>query len=197
MKQHPSIEQSQQIEALYSEYTEKMGTPLITCTLEHAKTLNNLLRSFHPKRIMDAGCGFSTVVILKYLFEMYQFTTKVIIVDSYIEYADTVLRFCQSKGWDVNDKKVYFRNIPWKMPLTPNLCDFMNYDYRLGVFKTGAFKSFYDTVSPGGIIFVPNMESETYRTHITVTTEDQDLYISYKEATKNRQGLYSGMIMKR
>jgi hypothetical protein len=166
--------------------------------LEEANTLWNLLNAFQPKHIMDAGIGFSTYVILKYLFLNYKQVERVTLVDNSISIADKILRFCYNNKQDVNDDKIYFRRIEHFYPSPARKVDFLNYDFKIGSLRLDAFKSFYETVLPGGTIFVSDMQDDIYRAHIEQIAYSTDAsYTSYKEVLQDKSGRYSSVILKR
>lgn len=190
----------------YAEYLKlQIGHPQCVCSLKEAETLWLLLNSFRPKRIMDAGVGFSTYVILRYLFENYDSVDRVTLVDnSAITIYPKLLRFCQNEQLEVNDDKVYIRVLDRIVPkggfFQP--IDFLHYDYKLGVFRNNEFNRFYECVAPQGVIFVPDMQNEKaynpYRENTEALAYSTDAkFIPYKELTIDELGRYAAVILKK
>jgi predicted O-methyltransferase YrrM len=179
-----------QLRPYYEEYISTMSTEAMAIGFESAVFLMMLCYVFTPKRILDLGSGFSSLVFRLYMMDGKP-TPSIWSVDDEQEWLETTRRFLTSNNLP-SDNLVFWQTFREKQhdPFDLVLHDLGGMKTRMETLKEAlAF------APQGGLVVLDDVHKHTYRSYAKRVLKELALTsYSLRAFTKDRLGRYSLLV---
>lgn len=174
----------------YKQYTSTVSSEVMALSLEASVFLAVLCCIIKPKRILDLGSGFSSVVFRMITSEE---NPKPVIwsIDDAPEWLDKTRTFLSILNLPTDNL------ITWQTFSEQNrdTFDFISYDLGYTPVRKALFTEVIPLISPGGLIVLDDVHKHDYRLHAKrVLRKTSLLYYSLKSFTCDKGGRYCALV---